>query len=209
MVTEPELVEPGGDHRGVLVWRFPSPPLALSSAAVGGGLTRPQWLLNVGVGHDYARTDLRVHATEIAAGLRLAGAGTALLTAAPVDLVQRAEHDGVRVWATVGVSRPTWAADAGAGFATWRPGTINTVVALPRRLELGALVHAVITATEAKTQALVEADVPGTGTASDAVVVLCPPQGPAEPFGGPRSRWGQPLALAVHTAVRSGLAVHP
>ena len=67
---------------------------------------------------------------------------------------------------------------------------------------------------EAKAQVLVQAGVPGTGTASDAIVVLCPdPQAhPArEPvaFAGVRSPLGRHLARAVHDAVAAGLAAHP
>ena len=61
-----------------------------------------------------------------------------------------------------------------------------------------------MTVTEAKAQALWEAGVAGTGTPSDAVAVLCPPSGPAEAFGGPRSRYGSRLARAVHRAVLDG-----
>lgn len=77
---------------------------------------------------------------------------------------------------------------------------------MPVCLSAAALVGAVITVTEAKTQALLEAGVPGTGTASDAVCILCPQQGPAEPFAGPRAPWGARIARAVHSAVRAGLA---
>jgi adenosylcobinamide amidohydrolase len=66
-------------------------------------------------------------------------------------------------------------------------------------------VNAVATATEAKVQAMIEAGVPGTGTASDAIAVCCPPGG-REPYGGPRSEWGARLARAVHAAVATGTA---
>jgi adenosylcobinamide amidohydrolase len=62
-----------------------------------------------------------------------------------------------------------------------------------------------VTATEAKSQALFERGVPGTGTASDAVCVLCPPTGTAAPFAGPRSAWGARIGRAVHAAVLEGL----
>jgi adenosylcobinamide amidohydrolase len=47
--------------------------------------------------------------------------------------------------------------------------------------------------------------VAGTGTASDAVTVLCPVDGPVEPFGGPRSAYGAPVARAVYAALRRGM----
>lgn len=78
------------------------------------------------------------------------------------------------------------------------------------RLSPAAMVNAVATVAEAKAQALFEAGVPGTGTPTDAVAVLCPPDGPAESYGGPRSAIGGPLARAVHSAVAAGLTgPHP
>ncbi len=72
------------------------------------------------------------------------------------------------------------------------------------RLSDAALVNAVATITEAKAQALWELGLAATGTATDAVTVLCPVDGPAEPYGGPLSAWGAPLARAAHRAVREG-----
>jgi len=43
-----------------------------------------------------------------------------------------------------------------------------------------------------------------TGTATDALCVLCPDEGRAHSFGGPRSVWGARLARAVHAAVMAG-----
>ena len=68
----------------------------------------------------------------------------------------------------------------------------------------GALVNAISTATEAKCQALFEAGIPATGTASDAVSLFCPTMGDVESFAGPRSPWGARIARAVHQTVLSG-----
>jgi len=86
-------------------------------------------------------------------------------------------------------------------------GTINIVAIVPVPLSDAALVNAVMTATEAKVQALVGCGFQATGTASDALVVACPVPvagGAVEPYGGPRSTWGARLARAVHTAVEQG-----
>jgi adenosylcobinamide hydrolase len=202
------------DTRAVLAWRFDEPRAALSSAPVGGGAAALDWVVNIGVGASYERTDLGQHASEVAARLALHGTGAALLTAADVGRVVRAEDGEVVVDATVGVTKPTWAADADDAHGhrrdgTWGPGTINIVVQLPVALSPAAAVNAVMTATEAKAQALFEAGVPGTGTASDAVVITWPAMLPAEPFAGPRSPWGARLARAVHAAVDQGLEEHP
>lgn len=189
----------------VLIWRWLTPRLALSSAPVGGGLTQVGWVLNAQVPSNYARTDLAAHVAELAVLHALAGRGCGLLTAAPVAAWRRGEDGDVMADATVGVTRPTWAADADGAISPWHPGTINIVIQLPVRLGEAALVGAVATATEAKAQALHEAGIPGTGTASDALCVLCPTNGPVEPFAGPRSQWGAQLARAVHAVVRAGL----
>jgi len=192
-----------------LVWRFETPMRAVSSASVGGGVGLRSWVLNAQVPEGYARTDLAAHVAEIASGNGCAGDGVGMLTAAKVDTVQLASDGEVYAWATVGLQLVTWAADADGNAQRWRPGTINVVALLPEPLSDPALVNAVITATEAKTQALTERGVPGTGTASDAVTIVCPTEGPEEIFGGPRSRLGAQLARAVHAAVSRGIPEHP
>lgn len=215
LATEPVLRVTAAAPRGALVWRWPLAVTALSSAPVGGGLNRPDWVVNIGVDSGYGRTDLAGHAAEVTAGLDLPGQGIVLFTAADVARPARHAAGGVTVHATVGVSHPTWAAPGdlspgGAGAAgedSSEPGTINVVVQVPVALDGGAAVNTVITATEAKTQALIEAGIAGTGTATDAVVVVWPSVGaPAERFAGPRSPWGRCVARCVHEAVRSGLA---
>lgn len=198
-----------GNPAPVLVWRFAVPMLAISSGVLGGGITRCHWVINAHVAKNYDRSDPEQHLREIAAGLDLAGDGVGLMTAARVERMTSADDDEVHCDATVGLSYPTWAAapdSTGIPSARWRPGTVNLVCTLPVRLSPSALVNAVITATEAKTQALIEAGMPGTGTASDAIAVACATDGPAEPYGGPRSVWGARLARAVHAAVAAGAA---
>lgn len=217
----------GPDVVAALVWRFPTPRSVVSTAAVGGGVTTATWIANIGVVDDYRRTDLDEHVAELARMLALDGPGVALLTAADVAANRRHQDGGVAVDATVGVTKPTWAADAPGAFhrrvdGRWTPdtgfgraddtadvapapGTINLVVQVPVPLHPGAAVNAVATATEAKTQALVHAGVPGTGTASDAVVIVHPMDGEEARFAGPRSRWGARIARATHAAVRAGV----
>ena len=230
----------------LLVFDVPERWVALSSAAVGGGLVWPRFVVNVGVGAGFLRTDLDAYVAERLAPVGLApGPVSALLTAADVSLWTLGEADGVRAWATVATTKPTWAAhpDAravsschirreGDGCDTREmhggaagpddpvghgapppPGTVNIVVAVPASLTTSALVQAVGTATEAKAQALLEAGVPGTGTASDALVVLCPDSAAAGeepvPFAGVRSPWGHRIARAVHAAVAEGMHLSP
>lgn len=207
-VLEPERAVHTDDGAGVahpvLVWRAGAPFRCVSSGVVGGGLGDRSWVFNAEVTLDYHRDDPAAHLAAIGHELGLAaGAGTGLMTAAPVLEVVTAADGGAGCAATVGVSTPTWASAPDGTWSRWRPGTVNLVCTVPAPLSDAALVNAVITATEAKTQALIDAGVPGTGTASDAVVICCPPGG-AEPYGGPRSTWGARLARAVHQAVATG-----
>jgi adenosylcobinamide amidohydrolase len=189
-----------------LVWRFASPLLTIASAPLGGGIGRRAWVLNAQVPRDYSRTDIDDHLRAIATEHGCDGDGVGMLTAAEVARATDAAEGDVRACATVGVTAPTWAADRDGAVAAYRPGTINIVAFVPALLDDGALVNAVMTVTEAKAQALSEHGVPGTGTASDAVCVVCEPSdGARERFAGPRSRIGAPLARVVHAAVTAGL----
>lgn len=188
----------------VFVWRSATPWLALSSGVLGGGFGERSWVLNATVSNEYDRLDPAAHLAEIAAGVGLTGPGIGLLTAVDVQEVEHRVDSGVRVSVTTGIgAHPTWAAGPAAVPAP--VGTINAVCWLPVRLSPAALVNAVATVAEAKAQALFEAGVPGTGTPTDSVAVLCPPAGPEQPFGGPRSPVGGALARAVHSAIRARL----
>jgi adenosylcobinamide amidohydrolase len=158
------------------------------------------------VDKDYAHPDPPDHLRSVADAHELAGEGIGFLTAVDVREAVWAEDDGVEVLATVGLGWPTWAAAPDDAPDSPVAGTINLLVWVPVRLADGALVNAVATATEAKAQALAEQHVPGTGTASDAVAVCCPLNGPREAYGGPRSTWGARLARAVYAAVTTGAA---
>lgn len=193
----------------LLLWRVGPGWRMLSSGALGGGLGRRAWVINAQVPVSYARTDLAVHLGELADACGLEGPGVGMLTAAAVRHFTRADEQGVRVTATVGLSVPTWAVDhhGQPSPVVPRPGTVNIVAALPVPLDDAALVNAVMTVTEAKSQALLEAGFACTGTASDAVCLAVPRatgRVAREPFCGPRSLWGARLARAVHRAVLAG-----
>jgi adenosylcobinamide amidohydrolase len=191
------------------VWRPGPGHRMISSGMAGGGIGPGEWVLNAQVPGGYSRMDPADHLRELALAQGLTGPGVGLLTAASVERVVQRSDEGVVAAATVGLRVPTWAAAPPSVpdselAPMYLPGTINIVVSVPVRLTGAALVNAVITATEAKTQALLEAGYSCTGTASDAICVAAPSQGAAEPFTGPRSEWGARIARAVHAAVLAG-----
>ena len=204
MNLEWHLRSDGGEELPAFARRPASPVRVASTSVLGGGIGRRSWFLNASVPAGYPGDDPATDLRALAAGVGLEGDGVGMLTAKDVRAVVLEEDDGVRVAATVGLGWPTWAAAAdedprGAGV-----GTINVLAVVPAALGDAALVNAVATVTEAKVQALLEAGVDGTGTASDAVCVAALDGGGPEPYGGPRSRWGAPLARAVHRAVLRG-----
>jgi adenosylcobinamide amidohydrolase len=204
----PELFEYGEpeERLGLLVWRFPAPLLAVSSAPLGGGIGQRNWVINAQVPGDYTRRDLETHLGELASAQGLSGPGVGMLTAVDLRTLCSDQDGGVRADVSVGIDRPIWAAapDDPAASSRTDPGTINIVGIVPERLSRAAMVNAVISATEAKAQALWDAGVAATGTASDAVCIVCPDEGLAQPLGGPRSEWGARLARAVYRAVTAG-----
>jgi len=251
VLAEPTLTHrrEAGHDLPLLVWRLPTPATAISSAVLGGGLGECHWVVNATVPMSYDRNDPSAHLAELARDLTLTGPGVGLLTGVDVADVVAEHEDGVRLWATVGLSAPIQAYDPTADNAAAHPGTddaaahpgtddaaarpgtddaaahpgtddaaahpgtddtaahpgtVNVVAWLPQRMSDGALVNAIATITEAKTQAIRDLNLPATGTATDAVCVLCPPGGDPAAYGGPRSRWGEPLARAAYRAVHRG-----
>lgn len=187
----------------LLVWRFGSPVRVIASAPHGGGLGVRRWVLNAEVPASYGRRDPDRHLARLGVSLGLAGRGVGMLTAAEVRAFTTGTDGGVEAVATVGLTHPILAAapDDQQGPPA---GTINILVVVPTCLGDAALVNAVATATEAKTQALRDAGFAATGTATDAVCIACPEAGPPAAFGGPRSVWGARIARAVHRAVLAG-----
>jgi adenosylcobinamide hydrolase len=193
---------------------FPAPMRVVSTAPLGGGFgIRHHWW-NAQVPSDYPGHDVDADVVAIARCLGVDPAdAVGMLTAVDVRDEWHGADGGVEVVATVGVTHPAWAAvreqahDPANDVAV--AGTINVFVAVPARLGDAALVNAACTATEAKAQALVEAGIAGTGTASDALAVAARLDGRPHTYGGPRSRWGARVARAVHGAVRDGLARRP
>lgn len=210
--------EEDGERLAMTVWRPGDGHRTISSAMLGGGVGPARWVLNAQVPGAYSRTDPVAHLEELAASRGLVGRGVGMLTAASVTRTVRRDDEGVSVSATVGLRVPTWAASPagtpdpelaplgpdGAAEPARAPGTVNIVVAVPVPMSDAALVNAVMTATEAKTQALLEAGFPCTGTASDAICVAVTTGEQPEVFAGPRSTWGSRIARAVHAAVHAG-----
>ncbi|MFH8974842.1 adenosylcobinamide amidohydrolase [Streptomyces sp. NPDC017890] len=214
--TGPRLLHPecltrveDGERLHALLWRSGPGWRMASSAVLGGGIAEGAWVLNAQVAHGYRRTDPARHLADLAHAAGVRGPGVGLMTAADVSASARARDGGAEAVVTAGISVRGWAASPEEGAtAAAAPGTINILAALPVALSDAALVNAVMTATEAKVQALLESGLDCSGTPTDAVCVAAraPRAGTAvHAFAGPRSEWGARLARAVHRAVLGAL----
>jgi iron complex transport system ATP-binding protein len=199
---------------GLHLWSD-EPLRVLSSAVAGADLAQTCHILNLGVHKDYNGNSPADDLASAASDLGLGDSPfVGLLTAARLDraqvVVEQDEHTQVVAVVTVGVSRPT-AAGVTEAFRPDGPGTINIILAADARLTRAAAVNAVITATEAKTLALVEAGVraphggPASGTATDSIVVAWTGRGARHEYAGPVSLLGALVGRAVRTAMLQSL----
>lgn len=93
------------------------------------------------------------------------------------------------------------------------PGTVNTIILTNALLTDGAMARAVITATEAKTAAFQDLNVPSsytkgiqaTGTGTDSIIVVSAKEGPKVKYTGGHSKIGELIGKAVYEAVCLGL----
>ncbi|SRR6266487_532324 len=177
------------------------PLTTLASSVVGGGFQRTRTIINRYVQRDYncadPAGDLRSFAREESFVGMLTGVQMRHVRAVTL------RHEGLTVASviTAGVSN---AMAAGVNQPVpLLPGTINIVVLIDASLAQSALVNAVITATEAKTGALLAHAVrtvegyAATGTSTDALVIACTERGAPLPYAGPATRVGYLIAASV------------
>src|SRR5262249_3965278 len=137
------------------------PLSVLSSALVGGGLSTARLVLNLHVptGYDGARPveDLVDFARRAGVREPFVGLMTAAWTHEAVTVTEAGDGVGVTVVATVGLAGVVSAGVS--GVAHGRASTINLIAILDARLDPGAAVNGIVTVTEAKVGALVEAGI--------------------------------------------------
>ncbi len=117
-----------------------------------------------------------------------------LLTAVPMHRLCAVERDELQVFVTAGIDNPNP-----------RVGTINIIAVIDAELPEGAMVNAVITATEAKCHTLIEMGFRFTGTCTDAVIIAKTGRGERHTYAGPRSRLGRKLWEAVKAGIARSL----
>ncbi|MEX5282475.1 MAG: adenosylcobinamide amidohydrolase [Nitrospiraceae bacterium] len=208
----------------------------LSSAPRGGGLVRARSIINHQVPDNPIRgaspapriADLAAvrrwgdparYLGCVAARLQAHPPVVGLMTAVSLDRLMICREQQEEFWVegffTVGVSnavRVGEAADLGERRVVSRgAGTINIILITNAALTVSAMVTAVQVATEGKTAALLEAEVPSwtgrpgaTGTGTDAVVIVGG-DGPPARYSGTHTTIGWLIGRLVRRAVAKGL----
>ena len=173
----------------------------LSSTVRGGGLVKADTAIVIQVPPDYSSRSPERDAERVCASLGLHGDVICFMTAAEIRRVLVSVRESV--------GRAEAAAIATAGLDH---GTINVLAVVDVPLALPGLVNAVMTATEAKAEALAEEGFELTGTSTDAIAVGAP-HGDGK-YAGRATEVGSAILKAVSRAVRgslrrSGARPHP
>lgn len=201
------------------------PWVAVSSGIIGGGLGSKQYFINrqVEAGYCAGRPEEELAAFLATTFQEYKNSGgsdwTALMTAAHVEdacFIRLARLDcQAAVIVTAGVNNACAAGitpHCTLGSRVNVLGTINIMAFLSHALSNGALVNAVQTVTEAKTQTLCELGVRcpitgayASGTSTDAVIVAAANTPFCHPYAGPATLMGYLLAFGVRKALPEAL----
>ena len=201
------------DREGVVI-RAAAPLRILSSAVSGGGPGRAPTIVNVHVPPGFRAENAERALCDFVARRKLPAPWVGLLTAALTENAETATESAGGLTATaittVGLSHPSSAGLSEAVVAS-ALSTINTIVIVDAVPDPAAMVNLVMTVTEVKAVALVEAGVrtptgdPASGTSSDAVVIAATDRGARCEFGGPVSELGFVAARATRRALTRGI----
>ncbi len=190
-----------------------TPLTTLSSAVVGGGFQQSCTILNRHVPLNYDCSNPVDDLQQFASALNITGLFVGMLTGVPMSgtrVVNVRDEDlsvssiitaGVSNAVTSGVSKP----------APLKPGTVNIVILVDANLIPAAMVNAVITATEAKANVLMECGVKSsegdvaTGTSTDAIVIACSGRGAPLLYAGPGTDVGYLIGRSVHECLIQAL----
>lgn len=203
--------------RPVAIMTLPGRYRLLSSTIMGGGFTETDtvFFYEVSLGYDNSYPEEDMEGVRRKFGLPDDAVG--FMTAADVRRVittRKEEVNGKQAIAvaTAGVTNAVYAGerlpqeliDTLPAHQPPSPGTINVLAVTDTPLYDCGLANAFITITEAKTAALMDTGVEGTGTTSDAVSVACP-RGGGSKYAGTASDIGVAMARAVRSAVAESI----
>jgi iron complex transport system ATP-binding protein len=199
---------------------FSSPKRVLSSALYGGGLSLTTTIANIHTNSDaLLNTTPQRLISDFLQSKALCRNAVCLLTGADLKYAQCAytHKNGLKVCAvvTAGVSNALNITErhqtSYTGEIRYQTGTINTIILTNALLIDECLVSSIITATEAKTAALLDLRVKcvvggkqSTGTGTDSIAVVSGNRSTVQYAGG-HTLFGQLVARATYSAVKKSI----
>jgi adenosylcobinamide amidohydrolase len=192
---------------------------AVSSGIYNGGFKKVKAILNVQVPEGYSDHQLHQDPLDLIRdaqrSLQLKGDFVAMITAAKVGnmAIASAQKGEVAVNAIATAGCRHGESSGETIDAEHAPGTINIIVILNGKPTDSCLVSLFLTATEAKTAALIDYDIrsrysgdSATGTITDSLSVAATNNGGTIELGGPASPVGMMVAACVRQAVKEAAA---
>jgi adenosylcobinamide hydrolase len=200
-----------GDETFAII-RFPQRMRVLSSTLRNGGFTETDTILMMQVERGYDRNDPEADMASKISLLGLEEHTVGFMTAAEIRkaiIVAEERYHGVHAIAvvTAGVVNAVMAGELlpdSVVHKLTKPGTINIVAVVDVPLECAGSANAMITITEAKSAAMFDRGIRGTGTTSDAVAIASP-VGEGTKYAGTATDVGIAIARAVRKATSGSI----
>jgi iron complex transport system ATP-binding protein len=186
----------------------------LSSALLGGGFNRTRYIINHHVEKDFSHASPALYLKKTSQALGINERLVGMMTAADIEnlSVSAAKVSRLKIVSIItgGISNAAGAGQRNVGRKG--PGTINTILLIDGNLTEAAMAGTIITATEAKTAALVELGVKSvtndgiaTGTTTDAIVVACTQEGSKIKYSGTATLLGELVGKTVKKATKEAI----
>ena len=171
------------------------------SSGINGGRRHVDCLFNHQVQQDFDHFEPVQYMDRLADSLQMQRPYFGLLTAVNMDDLCVMTDDYLTTFVTAGITHPS---PHRANI-----GTINIILMIKGILSEGAMLGAIITATEAKGLALLNMGFDFLGTTTDAVIVAYEKQPqPYIEYAGPYTDLGKKITKTVVMGVKEGVTTH-
>ncbi len=171
------------------------------SSGINGGRRHVDCLFNHQVQQDFDHFEPVQYMDRLADSLQMQRPYFGLLTAVNMDDLCVMTDDYLTTFVTAGITHPS---PHRANI-----GTINIILVIKGILSEGAMLGAIITATEAKGLALLNMGFDFLGTTTDAVIVAYEKQPqPYIEYAGPYTDLGKKITKTVVMGVKEGVTTH-
>lgn len=199
-----------------IVLQSPIPLRTLSSGVCGAGIGWHTSFVNRHVDKNYDCSDHVQDMKQYLVSNGFSPSGTVgMMTAVTLDSVAHHfwedENFSLFIVVTAGVGNATDSVRATAQTPS-TPGTINTWIFVNGKLTDEAYIQSVMTATEAKAQALRELEITdkatntiATGTSTDSILIASTQQGESFPYAGTATDLGRAIGKSVYIVTKEAI----